>query len=192
MNRRKKFIALCLTALCGISFAACGVNSSSATSIEAKAQSQDTQTLLKATPPPQYSYSQERQDLKNIEDARANATQTTSFFYNMGSNTPVFSCPSIGYPIASDTELTNPNQITWVYTGGGTRIDGVIGNPDPTGVYTGQSTGTYVICVNSAGQGYGFYWEGFVAALPGYATIVNGQIQFSGSPTAHFSTKQGG
>lgn len=121
-----------------------------------------------AQPVPKFSWSQLRQDLINIEQAQANGAQTTTFFFNQGVQSPVQSCPSIGFPVASTTELTNPLQPTW--TGNTRAIAGVaIGQLTPNGVYAGNSTGTYVVCVGAAGKPFIDYWEGFVQTVGGPA-----------------------
>src|SRR5579859_7110640 len=91
-------------------------------------------------PPPVRPWSQLRQNLIEIETAQADTTQTTSFFFNLGVANPVQTCPSIGFPIASTSEITNPEQI--VGSGGSNAIPQI----DPNGIYAGHSTGTYVIC----------------------------------------------
>ena len=46
------------------------------------------------------------------------------------------------------------------------------GNQDPTGVYTGDSTGTYVACVATDGTTYPGYNEGYVQIIGAPATWV--------------------
>ena len=102
-----------------------------------------------------------RATLIDIEAAQAKTTQTTTFFFNQGVAQPTFSCPSIGFPVASTSELTNPEQ-----NDSGVAIPQI----DPNGVYSGDSTGTCnVVCVNGNGQTYLDYWEGFVQAVSGPA-----------------------
>jgi len=71
-------------------------------------------TILKkaqaAQPVPQFDWSQIRQTLIDAQTAQAEATQTTSFFFNLGVVDPVFSCPSIGFPVAGTSQLTNPSS----------------------------------------------------------------------------------
>lgn len=131
--------------------------------------------LAAAQPLPIFDYSQLRQNLIEIQTAEANGIATTSFMFNLGNADPVHSCPSIGYPIPSADQLSSPNQVT-------NRGDGsnVVAQGDPVGIYRGDTTGTYVICVTPEGKGYAALWEGYVLAVPGTAhwdatthTLVN-------------------
>jgi len=148
--------------------------------------------LQQSQPTPFFKWSQERETLIDIEKAQANDTQTTSFGFNQGATAPVWSCPSIGVPIASDTQLTNPEQVFqdgWPQGG----QDSAIPQVDPTGVYSGPSTGTYVLCVAPNGTTYIQYWEGFVDTVTGPAvwnTSTN-SVQLTGPSTAKVTVKAG-
>lgn len=137
-------------------------------------------------PVPVFNKSQLRQNLIDIETAQSQTTQTTTLFYNQGVAKPVWSCPSIGFPIASTDQLTNPQQ---VISDRGDRNGGNVPIPqiEANGVYTGDSSGTYVICVNAQGQPYAFYWEGFVGTITGPATVgVDGAVTLTGPPSFAF------
>ena len=144
-----------------------------------------------AQPIPQYNWSQYRETLIQIENAQANTVQTTSFFFNQGVADPIQTCPSIGFGIASTTELTNPLQAVDNSGGNGGYAMTTIGQVDPTGVYSGNSTGTYVVCVNSDGSNYFQYWEGFVDTVTGPAVWNQSthSIQLTGPSTTHVNTK---
>lgn len=148
--------------------------------------------LQRAQPAPYFKFSQVRQTLIEVEKAQANDTQTTSFGFNQGSTTPVWTCPSIGVPLASTTQLTNPEQLYQdSYPNGG--ADTALPQVDPTGVYTGQSTGTYVLCIAPNGSTYLQYWEGFVDTVTGPAvwnTSTN-SIQLTGPSTVNVKLKSG-
>lgn len=140
---------------------------------------------LQAQPVPVFKWSQERATMIAIINARATTTATTTFFFNQGVKDPIMSCPSIGYPIASSTQLTNPD----------TEVGGqgaVVAQIDPPGVYTGDSTGTYVLCTASSGTRYPFYWEGFVATVGGDAVwdSAKGEAVMQGEPTVKVETKK--
>ena len=143
--------------------------------------------LQKSQPVPVFNYSQERQTLISVEEARAHVVATTTFFFNQGVQDPIASCPSIGFPLATTTELTNPSQVVW----GGNGASGTVGQADPTGVYTGDSSGTYVDCVNDKGQQYVQYWEGFVQTIGGPATwdSAKHQVVLTGEPTVKVKQK---
>lgn len=137
----------------------------------------------RSQPIPVFKYSQERQNVIDILTARANATPTTSFFFNQGVKDPVFSCPSIGYAIPHTTQLTSPDQVVDRYEG-----DVVIAQAEPVGDYTGDSTGTHVICRDANGRGFDMYWEGFVGTVSGPAEWDGSNIALIGAPTGDFST----
>lgn len=148
--------------------------------------------LQQSQPAPFFKWSQERETLIEIEKAQANDTQTTTFGFNMGATQPVWSCPSIGVPIASTTELTNPQQVFqdgWVNGGQDTSIPQV----DPPGVYTGDSTGTYVLCIAPNGGTYLQYWEGFVDSVTGPAVwnTTTNSIELTGPSSVHVKVKGG-
>jgi hypothetical protein len=48
---------------------------------------------------------------------------------------------------------------------------------EPNGVYTGASSGTYVVCVAKDGTKSPAYWEGFVETEPGPAHFDAGTQQ---------------
>jgi hypothetical protein len=193
----KRFIVVfAVVALSVMGLAACGQGKSAqnkAISLEQKQQGIDTYNLDTNQPVPGFNYSQIRQNLKEIETAQANGVQTTSVFYNLGSNKPVYSCPSIGAPIPTTDQLTNPVQaqkdnIAPLNNGGGNVV---VGQEDPNGVYSGQSTGTYVICVLPNGKAEATYWEGYVGTWFGPATVsADGTVTPTGVPTGSFSSSK--
>lgn len=158
---------------------------STAVSNDRDTSSQQLLDLQQAHPTPRFTRSQLRQNLIEITTAQAETTATTSFFYNMGVAQPVHSCPSIGFPIPTTMQLTNPEQsVNMGHQGGGSHT---LPLAEQTGVYTGDSTGTYVICVDAQGDGYAMYWEGFVQTVAGPAEFVDGQVQLTGPPSFEFS-----
>ena len=193
--RKLKFgvVIVILVAIAGLATGCQSKGAPTAAQREQAAQNNDTSSLLNNQPVPAFTWSQLRQNMIELENAQAHTTQTTTFFFNMGVTDPVQACPSIGFPIASTTQLTNPTQIANAFLhgyNGGYTSEGVIGNPDPTGVYTGDSTGTYVICVDKTGKAYADYWEGFVQTVTGSAAWDKNahQVVMIGDPTATFST----
>lgn len=144
-----------------------------------------------AQPAPEFDWSQVRQNLIEIETAQVQSTQTTTFFFNQGTDAPIGQCPSIGYPIPTTNQLTNPSQVVEVDTPGQGGAAVTTGQIEQTGVFTGDSTGTYVMCVNGNGEAYAFYWEGFVAAVSGAAEFANGEIRLIGDPSFDFSEREG-
>lgn len=147
-------------------------------------------TLSQSQPVPSFNWSQVRQNLIELETAQAQTTQTTTFFFNQGIQTPIMSCPSIGFPIPSTYQLTNPVQAeTHGYQDAGTVT---VGQIEAIGVYTGDSTGTYVICVDATGKAYANYWEGFVQTVTGPAVWNDSkkQVELTGPPSFDFTSKQ--
>jgi hypothetical protein len=137
-------------------------------------------------PVPAYDWSQYRQTVIDVETAQVHGVATTTFFFNQGVDNPVKVCPSIGFPVATTSQLTNPDQVIYAANGNVT-----VGQMEPTGVYTGDSTGTYVVCVSDKGTKYVTYWEGFVYTEGGPARWdrEQGLAVLEGAPTVE-STKQ--
>jgi hypothetical protein len=180
----RKTIAITAIALLGL--AACGSDDAGRTSEEDTAEKQLTQ-FLESQPIPIFNYSQLRQNLIEIETAQANATATTSFFFNLGIEDPIHSCPSIGFPIPGTFQLSNPQQKV-----GGTNGNVTLPQLEANGVYTGDTTATTVICVDAEGKGYASYWEGFVSTVAGPAEwdTETKTVVLTGAPTAEFSTSE--
>lgn len=190
MNRPRIIAVAAAVTVGAIALAGCSTggatkaqNTDQQTSADALAQVQQAQLT------PVFSWSQLRQNLIEIETAQANTVQTTSFFYNQGVRDPIFTCPSIGYAIPATYQLTNPDQVQ-LHQGDRNGGNVVIAQNEVTGVYTGETSGTHVICVDATGKGYDNYWEGFVQTVTGPAEwdAAKGQVVLTGSPSAAFST----
>jgi type II secretory pathway pseudopilin PulG len=139
----------------------------------------------KNQPTPRFDWSQYRQTVIDLETAQANVVATTSFFFNAGVNTPFKTCPSIGFPVATTSQLTNPWQLTW-----NSSASGTVGQMEPTGVFTGDSSGTYVVCIAPNGDKYLSYWEGFIDTEGGPAEWVEGKGIVMTGPATAVSTEQ--
>ncbi|MCV7174920.1 hypothetical protein [Mycolicibacterium sphagni] len=156
----------------------CGANSSTAAGKD-QAQTNNQLDRYQANQPvPAFDRSQLRQQVITVENAQAHGVATTTFFFNQGVQEPIFVCPSIGFPIPSTAQLTNPQQALW-----GTNSSVTIGQMEPTGVYTGDSTGTYVECVAPSGTQFIKYWEGFVDTIGGPAHWDGHHEVLDGEPT---------
>jgi hypothetical protein len=150
---------------------------------EAKQQLQDTQSLENNQPLPHFNYSQERQNMIDIENAQARNVQTTTFWMNMGDPDPIGSCPSIGYGIPDSASLSNPDQVA----NPSDRSSTAIGQMDPTGIYAPLSSmGTFIICLTASGQPYIDRIESTVDTYGGPATwnYTKHIGQLVGAPTA--------
>lgn len=174
-----------LTAL--ISLAACGPEGSASNEAEQAVAQQQLDGFLKAQPVPIFNWSQLRQNLIEIETAQANTTATTTFFFNQGVADPVDVCSSIGFPIPATYQLTNPDQVERHSGDGGGNF--TFSQLESTGVYTADTSGTYVICIDGNGQAYANYWEGFVKTVTGPAKwdYDKKQVVLTGAPTGDFS-----
>lgn len=150
---------------------------------EEKVARQQLAGFIQSQPVPVFSYSQLRQNLIEIETAQAKGIATTSFFFHLGSPDPIKVCPSIGYPIPATYQLTNPEQKVQ-------HKDLTLPQIEATGVYTADTTGTYIVCVDPAGKARANYWEGYVETEAGPATwdASKKQIVPTGDPSAEFST----
>jgi hypothetical protein len=184
MNRKITTALVAGASLLGL--AACSEEADTATRAEADTAEDQLQQFLQSQPVPVFTSSQLRQNLIEIETAQANATATTSFFFNLGVVDPVHSCPSIGFPIPGTFQLTSPEKPA------GNREGGYYSLPqlEANGVYTGDTTATTAICVDADGKGYAFYWEGFVSTVAGPAewNAETKTVELTGTPSAEFST----
>jgi hypothetical protein len=154
-----------------------------------KADEVQTNTQLsiyqKNQPVPVHDWSQYRQTVIDMENAQADVVATTSFFFNQGVESPFKSCPSIGFPVPTTAQLTNPWQLVW-----NSSASGAVAQMEPTGVYTGDSSGTYVVCIAPNGDKYLSYWEGFVQTEGGPAEWVDGKGIVMTGPATAVSTEQ--
>lgn len=177
----RKLLAIALAAPVAATLAACAP---SANQTEHAQQQKDSQILVNNQPVPSYTYSQIRQNLIELETAQANGVQTTSFFFNQGVPDPVFSCQSIGSPIPTTDQLTNPDQMLSNHYGTGT-----VSQMDPNGVYSGDSSGTYVMCVGADGKTYANYWEGYVQTVyaPAKWNAATKQVELIGPASFNFT-----
>lgn len=161
-----------------------GTDSSTATQNDQAVTNSQLLRYQKNQPVPAFDWSQYRQTIIDVEQAQVHGTATTSFFFNLGTPNPIKSCPSIGFPVATTAQLTNPDQVE-LHQGNYNGGNVVISQQEPNGVYTGDSSGTYVVCVSKSGQKYVTYWEGDVQTEGGAAhwDRSQGQIVLDGEPT---------
>lgn len=114
-------------------------------------------------PVPRFDFSQTRDTLIQIYKLENEARRTFTTFHSNGTGEVIFSCPSRGYAVAADTQLTNPLQpgyTNYVETY-------VIEQPEPNGVYSSKNTdGTYVLCVRPNGDVTPVYTELKVTTFP--------------------------
>jgi hypothetical protein len=162
------------------------------------AQKQDRQTMTdiqtrmqNAQPIPALAWSQYRQTLIDAETAQANGTQTTSFWFSRGAGgqgAPIGNCPSLGFPVPAGAQLSNP--LAPLMKRDDTLADVAIAQMEPNGVYTGDSDGTYVVCVGAGGKPFLAYVEADVITFGGPAEWRDGRIQQTGTPTITPGTRK--
>lgn len=195
---KRTVIGIVIGVLAVFGLAACE-NGQAGTAATKQDQATATQQLTRfqqAQPVPIFNWSQLRQNLIEIETAQSNTTATTSFMFllaGVGETGPmIHSCPSIGFPIPATYQLSNPMRVEQYDTPGegGTAI--AIPQIEANGVYTGDTTGTYVMCVGKSGKPFAFYHEGYVATVTGPAHWDNarGEIVMDGDSTATFTAKK--
>jgi hypothetical protein len=154
------------TAVGLLAVAGCTSSQGDATRNDQATTESQLQTYQQNQPIQRYKWSQYRQTIIDVERAQVTGVATTTFFFNQGVQDPFQVCPSIGEPVPSTAQLTNPDQITW---GANSAGSAVISQAEPNGVYIGDSSGTYVVCVAGSGKRYVDYWEGFVHTVGGAA-----------------------
>lgn len=128
------------------------------------------QQYAKVQPVPFYDWSQDRAALIQIYNAKNEQRQTYAVITAQGTGAAIFSCPSIGYPLPADTQLTNGLQA--IYSQGA-----VVEQAEPNGLYSSKNTdATYVLCLRDDGKIVPIYTEQKVTLFPFPVKIVNGQI----------------
>jgi len=167
----------------------CSDSEPSATNQERRVVERNEKQQLKGQPAPTGAWSQLRQNLIDIEAAQIGTTATTTFMFHMGNPNPVKECSSIGFPIPATYQLTNPEKLI---DSPRYSEDHVVAQQETTGVYTGDTSGTYVICVDDSGNGRITYWEGPVETETGEATWnkTTHQIESTGKSTAEVNIKK--
>jgi len=144
-------------------------------------QVNNQQTIYSTNQPlHKYDYSPERDELQQIYDARMKVANTWTVVYSMGK--PIFVCPSKGYPIPYTTQLTNPSQVDYNANSAGGNV--AIPQSEPNGLYTGQSSATWVLCIRN-GQLEPVYAESDAIAFPYPVTIAaDGSVQDAGGSSS--------
>lgn len=148
-----------LAGLIGLSIllgaSSCSGDSPKAVTISDQQQGASQQQIYRTNQPiPKWDWSQYLQTLIDMEGAQVHGVATTTFFFNAGVRQPIEVCPSIGFQVPSTSQLTNP----WQLVGNGGHDSyygvGVIGQQDPNGAFTGNSTGSYVVCLANGHKWY--------------------------------------
>lgn len=176
----KKFAVLALVALAVVG---CG---SVTQSIQKDQQQTDAQLqqYQAVQPVPYYNWSEQRNTLIQVYNAKNEARNTWAVVESI-TGVALWTCPSIGFPIPADTQLTAPDQIAIRnYGGAGGWAEGVVGQMEPDGLYaSGATDATYVLCVRPSGKVVPIYTEQKVSLFPFPVTVVDGKIVDSGGDT---------
>lgn len=114
---------------------------------------------------PTFDWSQERQTLIDVQTIRATGAVSTAMGYLEGVGL-IWWCPAKGAPVPSSYQLSGKGQ--WVdLPGDESRARYKIDQGEPTGVYVGGSSGTWVLCVDDEGKAFAQYWEGYINVTVG-------------------------
>lgn len=159
----KRILPILIIGVSSLFLAGCSLENS--TSNEQESVEAQQNVFVKNQPAPVFDWSLERHLLTQLYKARNEAVNTHSIVRDMNGRI-YFECDSIGYPIPSNTQLTNPERISH----GLGIVDSGSGNvtlpqPEPNGLYTSPSTaGTFVFCLNDDGTVSPSYFEANVEA----------------------------
>jgi len=125
-------------------------------------------------PIPWFDWSQDRDNLIQIYKQKNESRPTHAVVRSGGTGEILWDCPSIGFPIPADTQLTNPVQVEVT-----TNHYGVIEQAEPNGLFTSKHTdGTYVLCVDGAGAISPQYTESKVEVFTRPIKIEDGKVVF--------------
>jgi len=162
----KRYIWAIFLMILSVSFLGC---ESTAENIDANAVDSQQKQYQISQPLPRFDWSLERQLAIELYSARNEKVATHSVWrsdYGMIEG----DCPSIGYPLPYDVQLTNPLRV--VYSSGGAVIE----QAEPNGLFSSKATSaTWVRCivkVNGKAMESPVYIEGKVTAYA-YPLDVN-------------------
>ena len=169
--------------LFGLVLAACDVSTQD--SKDAKLVNDQQAHYAKVQPIPYFDFSMDRDTLVQIYKAKNEARQTHSVVASM-TGAILWDCPSIGFPIPADTQLTNPLVGTgrYIYDENGqnrTWVEGIVEQAEPNGLFSSKNTdATFVQCVGPDGSVSPIYTEQKVTTFPFPVKIIDGQIVRAG------------
>ncbi len=141
---------------------------------------EDQQSIYQRNQPiPLFDWSQDRDVLIQIYQAKNEARTTYTVVTADGSGQVLFVCPSVGYALPADTQLTNGLQaLNW-------SSAPVVEQAEPNGLYSSKNTdGTYVLCIRESGEIAPVYTEAKVTTYPFPVKVENGQIVDAGGASS--------
>lgn len=171
-----------------ILFVGCGISQSDTNLKEQKITEDNQARLSRLYPIPQMDTSLERDIVVQLYELRNQARNTHSVILSDGTATPVWDCPSIGFPIANDVQLTNPEQIAVQNQYGVATLP----QAEPNGLYTPASSwGTWVLCAEGDGSIAPVYNEADTITFPFPVKVdyITGRITRDGPATATVTLK---
>jgi len=133
---------------------------------DSKAVNAQQEQYSKTQPVPFFDYSRERSVYTQIYKARNKAVATHTVW--RGSMSIIEGdCPSIGFPIPYDVQLTNPEKITLLSLGrADDYVDGTVEQAEPNGLFSSKTTAaTWIMCA--------FMDQGIAKMMPVY---VEGKV----------------
>mgnify|MGYP006419899843 CR=1 FL=1 len=135
----------------------------SATEAEAQGVARQDAQYLAAQPVPFYNYSPERDYLTQLYNLRQ-SNVTTHSVWRSYDGTLLFDCPSMGFGIPYDLQLTNPLKIAEYGSHAGYAI---VEQAEPNGLFSSKNTSaTWVLCVEDDGGLAPVYVEAVVNVYP--------------------------
>jgi hypothetical protein len=166
---KRKILGIISILIIGLVAVGCGaVEQGSSIDRENAAVEDQQKHLLDLYPVPYFDTSQERSIMIQLYQLRNDARITHSVIVSDGTGTPKFDCPSIGFPIANDVQLTNPDVVIGNNQGGFTTI----AQPEPNGLFSADSSwGTWVMCAEGDGQIAPIYNEAVTITFPFPVTV---------------------
>ena len=160
-------------------------NGNSADVRESQQVGEQQRVYADTQPAPRFNWSQDRDSLIQIYKLKNEARVTHSVVRAQGTGEILWDCPSVGFPIPADTQLTNPQQVTNADSSVSCECRNVIEQAEPNGLFSSKNTdGTYVLCVLDDGTISPQYTEDKVSAFTRPIKIVDGRVSFTdGTPT---------
>lgn len=164
---RRFFTVTMLVCCAAILMAADCAPSSSTEAKDRKGVEEQQNIYQNRQPVPRFEFSQERDTLIQIYRLRQESRATFSTFHSNGTGDVLFACPSRGYAIAADTQLTNPLMAYSPYAQSSSAGVVTIEQAEPNGLFSSKNTdGTWVLCVRDNGEIAPVYTELKVQTFP--------------------------
>lgn len=172
----KKLMLIGLLILIAVILSGCYSEVDNSTSREANTVESQDLIYLRGQPIPLYDYSPERDIYIQLYNFRMKSVPTwTVICSNMGNC--IDSCPSLGYPLPADVQLTNPLKSELTYTHGNGYAPVVVEQREPNGLFSSKNTaGTWIMCVYSEGRVEPVYTELNATAYAHPVKIVDGMV----------------